>query len=209
VECYDNSSPIIKNTIIALNTKGGGLRVYDPTSSRPVVTYCDVYGNAGGNYVNWPNQTGKNGNISANPLFVNAPARNFHLKSGSPCLTAGAGGVQMGAYGGAVPASGAATSSVAALTVSAAAVSISGGSAQIVVTLASAASVEAVIVNIAGREVAVLPAQNLAAGVSTMLWDGRSALGTKAPAGQYLVRVTARTQDGGQAQALVALELRR
>jgi hypothetical protein len=143
----------------------------------------------------------------------------------SPCIDAGdptsafnleptpnGGRINMGADGNTIYASkspSTTTSAAAALTVSAAAVATSGGSAQIVVTLASAASVDATILNVAGREIAVLPAQDLAAGVSTMRWDGRSALGTKAPAGPYLVRVTARAQDGGQAQALVALELRR
>jgi parallel beta-helix repeat protein len=240
VFCLGFSSPIIKNTIIALSTKGGGLCCAG-AQSVPVVTYSDVYGNTGGNYLGCPDPTGKNGNISVAPAFANAAAGDFHLKSQygrwnpstktwvldtvtSPCIDAGdptsafnlepapnGGRINMGKGGDTINASKSptTTTSAATLTVSAAAVSTSGGSAQIVVTLASAASVEATVLNVAGREIAVLPAQDLAAGVSTMLWNGRSALGTKVPAGRYMVRVTARTQNGGQAQALVALELAR
>ena len=39
------------------------------------------------------------------------------------------------------------------------------------------------------------------------LWDGKSATGTKVPPRRYLVRVTARRQDGSQAQALAGLSL--
>jgi flagellar hook assembly protein FlgD len=88
-------------------------------------------------------------------------------------------------------------------------VDTSGGSAQIVVTLAEVATVQASVLNLAGREIAVLPEQELAAGVSTLRWNGRSALGTRVPAGRYTVRLTARSAQGGQAQVLVALALTR
>jgi hypothetical protein len=234
-----NCSPTIKNTIVAFNTRGGGIDMGD-NSCKPVVTYSDVYGNSGGNYVGLPTQTDTGGNLSANPLFAKAAAGDFHLESQggrwdpasqswikdtvtSPCLDAGdpssiynqepapnGGRIEMGAYGDTPYASKSPTTTgTSALTLSAAAVATTRGSAQIVVTLASAASVEASILNLAGREIAVLPEQELAAGVSTMLWNGRSAMGTQAPAGRYEVRVKARTGDGGQAQALVALELKR
>jgi hypothetical protein len=43
------------------------------------VTYCDFHGNSGGDYVNWPDQTGKNGNISQDPLFGDADEDHFHM----------------------------------------------------------------------------------------------------------------------------------
>jgi hypothetical protein len=105
VYCVDASSPIIKNTIIALSTKGGGLYCDSSNGAcNPVVTYCDVWDNVGGDYLKFAVQTGKHGNISQDPLFADAAARDFHLKSTgghwtaagwvldtvtSPCLDAG------------------------------------------------------------------------------------------------------------------------
>jgi hypothetical protein len=234
-----SAAPVIKNTIVAFNTFGGGL-VTDGSGSF-VVTYSDVYGNpmagnTGANFVGLKDPTGTNGNLSKNPLFANAAAADFHLESKggcwngkawvkdtvtSPCIDAGdptsaynlqptpnGGRIEMGAYGDTPTASKAdppKTSSVTALT--AIANCGSAGMVQITVHLASAASVQATIINVAGREVAVLPEQELTAGVSTMQWNGRSTLGTKVPAGRYMVRVTARTPDGGQAQTIAALTL--
>jgi parallel beta-helix repeat protein len=134
VYCRASSSPIIKNTIIALSTKGGGLSCDSGDGAcNPVVTYCDVWGNVGGDYVKFAVQTGKHGNLSQDPLFADAAARDFHLKSPggrwtaagwvldtvtSPCLDAGdpksacnlepapnGGRINMGAYGGTIYAS--------------------------------------------------------------------------------------------------------
>ncbi|MEN6643929.1 MAG: Ig-like domain-containing protein [Armatimonadia bacterium] len=104
--CENGSSPTLRNSIIALNTNGGGLYVGDTWEGAPapVVTYCDLYGNTGGDYVNWPDKTGTNGNLSVDPLFVDASGGKFSLKSQgghwtgttwvndtvtSPCLDAG------------------------------------------------------------------------------------------------------------------------
>jgi len=129
--CEVSSSPVLRNNTIALNTRGGGLYVWADaaTPCAPVVEYCDFWSNAGGGYVNWPDQTGKNGNIALDPLFYNAAAGDFHERSRrgrwdparrrwvadrvhSPCIDAGATGspfaaepapnggrVNMGAYG--------------------------------------------------------------------------------------------------------------
>jgi hypothetical protein len=37
----------------------------------------------------WPDQTGEYGNISADPLFVDTSAGDYHLQNGSPCIDAG------------------------------------------------------------------------------------------------------------------------
>ncbi|MEI6499839.1 MAG: right-handed parallel beta-helix repeat-containing protein, partial [Armatimonadota bacterium] len=127
VSCRTDCSPVMRNTIIAFSTRGGGLYVPSLGSNHPVITYCDLYGNAGGDYVDLPNQTGKDGNLSKNPLFAWAAKGDFHEKSKggrwngsawvkdtvqSPCIDAGAptyafsnepapngGRINMGAYG--------------------------------------------------------------------------------------------------------------
>lgn len=74
--------------------------------------------------------------------------------------------------------------------------------AQITVSLASAADVTISIRNLAGREVAVLTPGQLEAGTHTLLWNGKSGAGTKAPPGMYLVEATARRDDGSSCSAV-------
>ena len=99
-----------------------------------------------------------------------------------------------------------ASASQPSLSLTAVACSTRGGAAQIVVNLSGAATVTVSIANVAGRTVAVLPPQELPQGVSTLLWDGKSAAGTRAPAGRYLAAVRARSADGATARCLVPLQ---
>lgn len=83
-----------------------------------------------------------------------------------------------------------------------------GRGAQVTVNLMSSANVEVRVCNLAGREVAVLSARPMAAGLSTLLWNGRTLEGTAAPTGAYLVRVRAVLESGAQVQALCGLRVR-
>jgi len=50
------------------------------------LTCCDIYGNAGGDWVGCiADQLGINGNFSACPSFCDAPGGNFQLCDESPC----------------------------------------------------------------------------------------------------------------------------
>ena len=81
--------------------------------------------------------------------------------------------------------------------------------AQVSFMLAGAATVEARVMNIAGRPVRTLcRAKELQAGGNTLLWDARSDNGLRAPGGVYLVEVIARGEDGGQARALGQVRVR-
>jgi hypothetical protein len=71
-----------------------------------IIAYNDVWGNVKGDYENLPNLTGKDGNLSADPLFRSD--EDYHLQEDSPCrhagspeLSQGDGGVSdMGMFGG-------------------------------------------------------------------------------------------------------------
>ncbi len=113
---------VIRQNTINQNTggSGGGLILYnvDPslqvtnniltnnantnvsvTGALPIFTFNDVWRNTSGrNYEYIADQTGLNGNISKNPLFVNSASGDYHLKPaqatapatpGSPCIDAG------------------------------------------------------------------------------------------------------------------------
>jgi flagellar basal-body rod modification protein FlgD len=76
-------------------------------------------------------------------------------------------------------------------------------------SLSAAANVTATIVNVAGRPVATIAAgKPLEAGLQTLLWDRKAGTGLTAPAGLYLIRLTARDADGGQSTALATVSLR-
>jgi len=64
------------------------------------------------------------------------------------------------------------------------------------------------VLNLAGRPVATL-AQDRAtdAGLQRLAWTGQTLTGTRAPAGRYLVRLTARQAGGAQASGLSSVTL--
>jgi PKD repeat protein len=72
------------------------------------------------------------------------------------------------------------------------------------------ADVSVDIVNVAGRPVRTIWShRGLLAGVNALLWDGRSAAGTKVPSGVYLVRIAAHGPRGSASHAVTTLRLTR
>lgn len=84
------------------------------------------------------------------------------------------------------------------------------GGATVAFTLSAPATVEAVVLNMAGRPVRQLCAASaMDAGNQSLVWDGRAAIGIAVPSGSYLVRLTARGTDGSQAHGLAVLRITR
>jgi len=81
-------SLMILNNIIC-NAKSGGGISGEGNIDVSVMSFNNVWGNVGGNYLEMSDQTGINGNISEDPLFVDAQAKDFHLQMDSPCIDAG------------------------------------------------------------------------------------------------------------------------
>lgn len=79
------SGPHIEGCIISFSPVGTG--IYDIWGPQVIDISCsDVFGNVGANYGGFlTDQTGKNGNISADPQFCNPGAVDFSIGDGSPC----------------------------------------------------------------------------------------------------------------------------
>jgi RHS repeat-associated protein len=82
---------IATNVIVAHSGGAGILHDYGPDAL--TIAYSDLWNPdaVDGDYAGTANQTGKNGNISADPKFKNAAAGNYRLHYGSPCLDAAHG----------------------------------------------------------------------------------------------------------------------
>ena len=73
----------IDNSIIAFSTMGEAVQC---VASGATLTCCDVYNNAGGDYVACiSGQNGVRGNISQDPMFQSPGPNGFHLQPFSPC----------------------------------------------------------------------------------------------------------------------------
>jgi hypothetical protein len=76
--------------------------------------------------------------------------------------------------------------------------------------LSAAGTVDAQVVNLAGRPIQSLAANRAcAAGLNALLWDGHTASGLSAPNGTYLVAVTVRGASGAQSRAVRQVTLQR
>ena len=89
---FTATGPMTFSNNLIIGTPGQsalGCRAFD-TVNPPVFSFNDVFSSGGPNY--GPvciDQTGKNGNISADPLFVNPATSDFHLQATSPAIDAG------------------------------------------------------------------------------------------------------------------------
>ena len=72
-----NCTPTVANSILWGNSPNQFLNI---DGSNPTVTYSTIQGES-----LWPGE----GNINADPLFVDAPAGNLRIRRGSPCIDAG------------------------------------------------------------------------------------------------------------------------
>jgi len=97
--CRETSSPTLHLSILAYGADGEAVYCDDRYGvCQPVLTCCDVYGNAFGNWEGCiADQLGEEGNINENPLFCDRQDGDLRLQDGSPCAGDGACG-PMGAW---------------------------------------------------------------------------------------------------------------
>jgi hypothetical protein len=84
---YTREPNLVANNVFTFNRNG--LRAEPDAYKRPIMRHNLAYGNASGNYLNVADPTGTDGNLSADPLFVDRAAGDYTLLSGSPAIDAG------------------------------------------------------------------------------------------------------------------------
>lgn len=196
IDASEGASQIdLRNTILSFGSTGAVLTCGPSTVT---ADSCNVYGNAGGD---WPSclldQSTTNGNFSADPLFCDRPARDFHLDATSPCAPGNAPGE--GLVGAWPVGCGIATSidepapilGVSPITPRA----IPNPFRELTeiryaVDGAGAQPVLGQIFDPSGRLVRGLVQGNRPAGVHHAQWDGRNDAGVLAPTGVYFFRLS-------------------
>lgn len=85
IACDQGCSPSLTNTVIAFNHSGEAVLCLE-ANSNPTLACCDVYGNAGGDWVGCiEDQYGSNGNIAEDPIFCDPVNGELTIRSDSPC----------------------------------------------------------------------------------------------------------------------------
>ena len=80
-----NSAVSVEATIVAFGP--GGRAVYCDPGSTAALQCCDLFQNAGGDWVGCvAAQLGENGNFTADPYFCNPASNDLSLRNDSPCL---------------------------------------------------------------------------------------------------------------------------
>lgn len=182
----------ITHTIISNSLFGKGVS-WIGTSNPPVISCCDIFGNAGGDE---PAGTGAD-NFSLDPLLCDPIGMmNFHIEDGSPCAPGNhpegptaCGGLLIGAMSPGCD-SGIDEPDLARAT------HLLGnrpnpfrGSTVISFVLDHERPITLDVLDASGRRVALLYEGSLAAGLQEITWNGRTLQGGRAASGVYFYRL--------------------
>ena len=212
IYCY-SSSPNINNTTIVNNNVENGASyttggLYGGSDSQPSLTNCIVWNNTPVeiycnnnpiiNYSDIQFGWAGNGNISADPLFIDLQNGDYHLSQNSPCIDAGDPNspfdpdgtiVDMGAFYFDQ------STLIEESEIQAVVYSISNfpnpfnPTTTISFSLPEDSDVELSIFNIKGQKIRSLLNNQITAGEHSIVWNGKDASGKKISSGVYLYKL--------------------
>lgn len=206
IYCAD-SSPAIENTIVAYGLEGAA--IFCGGTSNPSLSSCDIYGNAGGDYVGCiAGRYHTNCNFSANPLFCDADSDDFSPAALSPCLPdnnpcgvlIGASGQGCGAPAGTDPPD----AKRSELLLMQNYPNPFNPRTTLTYTIPEAGMVDLRIYDVRGSLVRAVVDERKLAGTYTETWDGKNDSGTAARSCVYFVRLRA----GGQERSIKIILLK-
>jgi hypothetical protein len=181
----------LSNSIIAFGNRGASIYV-EGGGAEAILTCCDIYGNAGGDWVPpFDGQLGIDGNICADPLLCDASSGDLRLTENSPCAPAqnpacglvGAWpiGCSSGVVDGLPTGSGPGIWTVPNPFVGGTKIAYRGGPD------GSTAGISIAIYDVTGRLVRALQAPSAPGGTGLVSWDGTDDEGRALPGGIYLL----------------------
>jgi hypothetical protein len=89
-DAYDKAALIANNIIVALGSQTALYIGSFNDTNQPIIRYNDLYSPSGLAFGGLgANPVGVNGNISADPLFLNPALQNYRLRTNSPAIDAG------------------------------------------------------------------------------------------------------------------------
>jgi predicted outer membrane repeat protein len=188
----DGASTIdLDTSIIAFSTDGEGIAQWGFTPQS--ISCTDIYGNADGDWVGpFAPLQGVNGNFSLDPLFCDAAGGDFTLAGDSPCLPPNnTCGVLIGAHDqGCPPTTGVPEATAAVVAVHPATPNPFGDRTALSYEVASPGVVAARVFDVSGKLVRTLvDSEHQAAGLKTLVWNGRDDRGCPVASGVYFFRV--------------------
>ena len=172
----------------------GGTAVHCATNANIATHFCDVFGNAGGDSLCGEHSL----NIFVDPAFCDTAGLRFYLQDCSPCVGAGAGGVDIGAWGVACPcgdASGTDEGHATSLALLGCAPNPSRAAVTVYFLAPGAARATLHVYDLSGRRVAEVAAET-GPGLGKITWDGRSSRGGSVGSGVYFYEL----QVGGDSR---------
>jgi parallel beta-helix repeat protein len=211
----DTSVAIVKNNIIVTNGQFG---IGGTDDASVTIDYNDIWSNSAGSVM--PQFSLGVQNTSADPLFQNAVAMDFHLRAGSPCTNAGDPGSaandpdgsrnDMGAFGGPFGSSVVSVQTQHEGEVPTRMALLQNypnpfnGQTTIVFDLPSPEWVTLIVYNLLGQRVRVLVNENRSGGHHLVSWDGRDEYRRPVGSGVYMYTL----KVGASSQTRMALLLR-
>jgi len=196
----------LTHSIMAASPDGQGLWCMG-TGTPPEISCCDVFGNAGGDQICGAGT----GNFSLDPQLCDPAQGNFHIVEASPCAPGnhpeGPGacdGLLIGAWVQGCDSGIDDPVFPGGMTLLGSRPNPFRDRTAIVLSLSRPMTVSLEVLDVSGRQVALLHEGSLDPGVHEITWDGRTQAGARAASGVYFYRVS----TGGMTQALRLLRLR-
>jgi len=184
------SVPELINCIVAFSVAGAG--VFCEANAVALLEYCDLYDNAGGDWIDSiADQLGVGCNMAVDPLFCGADEGDLSLDTASLCLPDNNEcGVQIGAHG-----VGCAVVAIPTESQRASLVGVAcypnplNPQTTISFSLVRTEWAEIGVYDLGGRLVCVLANRTYDAGHHSVVWYGKDAMGRAVPSGSYFVRL--------------------